>query len=240
MEKIFTGNKYLIEVLYHIGSYENSIHFIVDKNSKKCAIVDPAWDADLFINRIKQKGYLLTDILITHWHYDHINAVDEMADKTGAKISAGIKEIELLNLKNKVHSLQDGDFISLGDNKIKVIETPGHTTGGVCYLLDKHLIAGDTLFVYGAGICCFGDSDSVALFHSLNKLKEQIDDDVRLLCGHNYGTELTTTMAKQKKYNPFLLIKNVDDFTKYRMKIHDTTRKYPMSPMTVDEINNLL
>lgn len=240
MEKIFTTNKYLIEVLYHIGSYENSIHFIVDKNSKKCAIVDPAWEADLFIKRIQEKGYKLTDILITHWHYDHTNAVDEIADKTKAKISAGVNEIKNLALKNKIQPLADGDTISLGESKIKVISTPGHTSGGVSYLLDKHLIAGDTLFVYGAGICAFSDANPAVLFDSLNKLKKQIKDEVYLLCGHNYGVELTTTMAKQKKYNPFLLIDNKDDFIKYRTKIHDTTRKYPMAPMNIDELQKLL
>jgi glyoxylase-like metal-dependent hydrolase (beta-lactamase superfamily II) len=240
MEKTFNADQYSIEVLYHIGAYENSIHFIVDKKTKQCAIVDPAWEADLFIQRIEEKGYTLTDIWITHWHGDHTNAVDEMANKTGAKITAGINELPFLDIENTVHTVQDGDVLKLGETEIKVIETPGHTAGGVCYLLDDHLIAGDTLFVYGVGICCLSGSDPVKLFHSLNKLKTQVADDITLLCGHDYGSEISTTLAQQKKANPFLLIEDLETFVRYRMEVHDVTRAYPMSPMTLAEVNALL
>jgi glyoxylase-like metal-dependent hydrolase (beta-lactamase superfamily II) len=85
MEKIYNSNNYTIEVLYHIGAYENSIHFIFDEETKTCAIVDPAWEPDLFLKKIEDKGYTLTDIWITHWHGDHTNAVDDLANKTGSK-----------------------------------------------------------------------------------------------------------------------------------------------------------
>ena len=131
-------------------------------------------------------------------------------------------------------------MIKLGDIEIKIIETPGHTAGGVCYLLDDHLIAGDTLFVYGVGICSLAGANPVTLFHSLKKLMAQVSDDIHLLCGHNYGSEITTTIAEQKKANPFLLIEDEDTFVRYRMHVHDSTRTYPMSPMTLDEVNALL
>ena len=100
MEKIYNSNNYTIEVLYHIGAYENSIHFIFDEETKTCAIVDPAWEPDLFLKKIEDKGYTLTDIWITHWHGDHTNAVDDLANKTGAKITAGINEVPYLNIEN--------------------------------------------------------------------------------------------------------------------------------------------
>ena len=139
-----------------------------------------------------------------------------------------------------MHTVTDGDIIKLGEVEIKIIETPGHTAGGVCYLLDEHLIAGDTLFVYGVGICSLAGSNPVTLFHSLKKLIDQVPDDIHLLCGHNYGSEITTTIAEQKKANPFLLIKDEDTFVRYRMHVHDSTRSYPMSPMTLKEVNALL
>ena len=141
MEKIYNSNNYTIEVLYHIGAYENSIHFIFDEETKTCAIVDPAWEPDLFLKKIEDKGYTLTDILITHWHGDHTNAVDDLANKTGAKITAGINEVPYLNIENSIHTVADGDMIKLGNIEVKIIETPGHTAGGVCYLLDEHLLS---------------------------------------------------------------------------------------------------
>ena len=113
MEKIYNSNNYTIEVLYHIGAYENSIHFIFDKETKTCAIVDPAWEPDLFLKKIEDKGYTLTDIWITHWHGDHTNAVDDLANKTGAKITAGINEVPYLNIENPIHTVSDGDMIKL-------------------------------------------------------------------------------------------------------------------------------
>jgi len=240
MEKIFNSNRYSIEVLYHIGAYENSIHFIFDKASKQCAIVDPAWDGDLFIKKIHDKGYKLSDIWVTHWHGDHTNAIDEVANKTGAKITVGINEVPYLDIDNEFHTVEDGDTVSLGETEVKIIETAGHTAGGICYLLDDHLIAGDTLFVYGIGICGLPGSNPTQMFHSLNKIKTQVPDEVHLLCGHDYGSEITTTIAEQKRANPFLLIEDEDAFVRYRMYVHDSTRNYPMSPMTLEEVNALL
>ena len=114
MEKTYNSNQYSIDVLYHIGAYENSIHFIFDEATKTCAIVDPAWEPDLFLEKIKIKGYTLTDIWITHWHGAHTNAVDDLANKTGAKITAGVNEVPYLNIENKVHTVKDGEIIKLG------------------------------------------------------------------------------------------------------------------------------
>ena len=74
MEQTFDSKNYSIDVLYHIGALENSIHFIFDKATKTCAIVDPAWEPNLFIEKIQESGYTLTDIWVTHWHGDHTNA----------------------------------------------------------------------------------------------------------------------------------------------------------------------
>ena len=90
------------------------------------------------------------------------------------------------------------------------------------------------------GICSLQGSNPVTLFHSLKKLLAQVPDDIHLLCGHNYGSEISTTIAEQKRANPFLLIQDEDTFVRYRMHVHDSTRTYPMSPMTLEEVNALL
>ena len=128
----------------------------------------------------------------------------------------------------------------LGETELKIIATPGPTAGGVCYLLDDHLTPGDSQFVYGVGICCLSGSDPVKLFHSLNKLKTQVADNITLLCGHDYGSEISTTLVQQKRANPFLLIEDLETFVRYRMEVHDVTRTYPMSPMTLAEVSALL
>lgn len=239
LEKTFTEKTFTLDILYHVGTYENSIHFIFDHASKTCAIIDPAWEADLFIQKVKDKGYTLTDIWLTHWHNDHVNAVDEIANKTGASITAGVNEISYLDIKNPVKTVDDKDTVTLGETCATIINTPGHTAGGVCYLLDGHLIAGDSLFVYGAGHCGMPGADANILFHSMQKFK-QIADEILLHCGHDYGSQITTTMADQKSGNPFLMIDNEDDFVRYRNYIHDGSRTYPMQPMSQQALDALL
>jgi glyoxylase-like metal-dependent hydrolase (beta-lactamase superfamily II) len=238
-EAIHNNSTFTIEILYHIGTYENSIHFIFDHASKKCALVDPAWEADMFIQRVQDRGYDLTDIWLTHWHEDHTNAANEVAEKTGANITAGINEIPYLSINNQIQTVEDNEIIYLGETQAKIINTPGHTAGGICYALDGHLIAGDTLFVYGAGHCVMPGGSANEFFNSMQKLK-RLPDDMLLHCGHDYGSKITTSMAEQKNGNPFLLIDEEDDFVRYRNTIHDGSRTYPMEAMSKGEVYALL
>jgi len=235
----FTEKTYTLEIMYHMGTYENSIHFIFDHQSKTCAIVDPAWQADLFIQHANEKGYKITNVWLTHWHGDHINAADEIADKTGAKITAGINELPYLQLEHEVSSVNDGDEIYLGKTKATIINTPGHTAGGVCYLLDGHIIVGDTLFVYGAGHCSLPGGSVNELFHSMQKLK-QVDDSVELHCGHDYGCKINTTMGEQKQGNAFLVIDNEDDFVNYVNGMQQGIIPYPTDAVSRADIQAML
>jgi len=239
LEKIYTEQTYTLEILYHVGMYENSIHFIFDHASKTCAIIDPAWEADLFIKRVADKGYTLTDIWLTHWHNDHINAVDEIADKTGAKITAGINEIPYLQISNPIKTVKDNDVVCLGGTQATIINTPGHTAGGICYLLDGHLIAGDTLFVYGAGHCSMPGGNVQEFYHSMQKLK-LVDDGVMLHCGHDYGCKINTTMGEQKTGNAYLLLDNEESFVKYVDGMSQGLVTYPTEALTLKEIQRML
>ena len=235
----FSEKKFELEVWYHIGTYENSIHFIFDHATKTCALVDPAWEADRFIQHIKDKGYTLTQIWVTHWHGDHIGAVDEVHEKTGAQIFVGINEVPYLELDSPYTTIEDHETLTLGETAATVINTPGHTAGGVCYLLDNHLIAGDSLFVYGAGHCELPGGDMRTFFHSLHKLK-QLDDQILLHCGHDYGVSTTSTMGEQKAGNAFLLLDNEEDFVRYMQGMKYGQIAYPTGALTKAEVDALL
>ena len=235
----FKEKNFELEVWYHIGTYENSIHFIFDHASKTCALVDPAWEADQFIAHIQDKGYTLTQIWVTHWHGDHIGAVDEVHEKTGAQIFVGEFEVPYLELESDYTTVGDGDTLTLGETTAQVINTPGHTAGGVCYLVGSHLIAGDSLFVYGAGHCELPGGDMRTFFHSLQKLK-QLDDQIVLHCGHDYGVSTTSTMGEQKAGNAFLLLDNEDDFVRYMQGMKYGQIAYPTGALTKTEVQALL
>jgi glyoxylase-like metal-dependent hydrolase (beta-lactamase superfamily II) len=235
----FKEKTYTLEILYHIGTLEDSIHFIFDHNTKTCAIVDPAWDAPLFIDRIRNKGYTLTDIWLTHWHFDHTNAVDEIVQATGAKITVGVNEVSYLQINSLPETVENNDTIFIGNTVAKIINTPGHSAGGICYLLDGHIIVGDTLFVYGAGHCSLPGGNINELFHSMQKLK-YINDDVMLHCGHDYGSKINTTMGEQKQGNAFLLLDNEADFVNYVNGMQQGKIPYPNNAMTKKEIEVIL
>jgi glyoxylase-like metal-dependent hydrolase (beta-lactamase superfamily II) len=235
----FKEKTYSLDIMYHLGTYENSIHFIFDHESKTCAIIDPAWHADLFINYAEEKGYKITDIWLTHWHGDHTNAADEIAQKTGAKITAGINELPYLDINHGLATVNDDDVISLGGTTARIINTPGHTAGGVCYLLDGHIVAGDTLFVYGAGHCSLPGASIKELYDSMQKLKK-VDDNVMLHCGHDYGCKINTTMAEQKSGNAYLLLDSEADFVRFVDGMSQGTVAYPTEALTLKEVKAML
>lgn len=235
----FKEKTYSLDIMYHLGTYENSIHFIFDHESKTCAIIDPAWHADLFINYAEEKGYKITDIWLTHWHGDHTNAADEIAQKTGAKITAGINELPYLDIKHDLSTVNDDDVISLGGTTARIINTPGHTAGGICYLLDGHIVAGDTLFVYGAGHCSLPGASISELYDSMQKLKK-VDDNVMLHCGHDYGCKINTTMAEQKSGNAYLLLDSEADFVRFVDGMSQGTVAYPTEALTLKEVKAML
>lgn len=237
--KTFTEKTYTLEILYHIGALEDSIHFIFDHESKTCAIVDPAWDPQLFIDRIQDKGYTLTDIWLTHWHFDHTNAVDELVEMTGAKVTAGVNEIPYFQIETLPDTVEDGETIFIGKTAAKIINTPGHSAGGICLLLDGHIIVGDTLFVYGAGHCSLPGGNVRELYHSMQKLKT-IDDNIMLHCGHDYGCKINTTMAEQKSGNAYLLLDNEADFVRFVNGMSQGLVAYPTGALTLKEVQAML
>lgn len=188
-----------------VGQMQNFSYLIGDEDSKEAAIVDPGWEVDKIINTASRYDLGIKFILITHSHYDHVDGVKEMVNATDASvyvhekdkgevISRGIKEIE---------PLKDGAEINIGKIKVKVLHTPGHSPGSVCYLLDNKMITGDMLFVEGIGRIDLPGGDIGAMFNSLQRLKE-LDDKIEIYPGHDYGSRKSSTIAYEKKNNPYM------------------------------------
>jgi glyoxylase-like metal-dependent hydrolase (beta-lactamase superfamily II) len=153
-------------------------------------------------------------ILLTHCHFDHIGDADRLRSATNTKIAIGEFDNNSLSDPNKNLcnlfgadlkpfsadiTLIDGEIVSVGDIEIKVIHTPGHTLGGVCYLIDDILFSGDTLFSGSIGRTDFPDGDFAILKNSVNKLY-QLPESTKVYSGHGEAT----TIDYEKKYNPFI------------------------------------
>ena len=179
--------------------------YIVSKTKNNALVVDPGAEADLIFNKLVQNNLTLKTILLTHGHYDHIGAINELTVKTGCKtIYVGKEDIELLTdneksmaatvnqdavfLADKILKIAEGTF-KLENLDVEVIKTPGHTKSSVCYLINGILFSGDTLFRNGVGRTDFWGGNRVELEKSLKKLSK-LPKDTIVCPGHGLKTRI--------------------------------------------------
>lgn len=222
-----------------IPGHDNFIHLITDRKSGEAAVVDPAWDHELIAATIQAQGLTLSTILLTHTHYDHINAVAALYQDDVSLFLSEAESPFWPDCPEQAILLKEGDEISFAGEMIRVILTPGHTPGGCCYHIGDDLIAGDTLFIYSCGRADLPGGDAHRLFHSLQKLK-RLPSETRLWVGHDYGISKRSTIGEQLAHNPFLMIDNEADFVRYRLDIAGKTRKAPYEPIHREELSAAL
>ncbi len=221
------NNIYCLE----LGSMGNFIYLIHDRCSNRTAVVDPAWDVSSIIALSEQHSLEITDILLTHSHYDHINGVEVLLNHSDAQLHLLKAEAEFWDSYLDLPTLHEGgDFIKLGKTNIEILHTPGHTPGSACYRLGNKLLTGDTLFVFGCGRCDLKGGDPERMYYTLRRLCEHLPGDTVIMPGHNYGIIPNSTMAEQISGNPFLHFDNCPDFVEYRMRLNN--REEPYGPET--------
>jgi len=124
-----------------VGDMQNFCYIIADEKSKEAAIVDAGWEPEKLLKTAKSKNLKIKYILLTHTHYDHINSLAKLFELTRAKILVHENDADSVeNLGLPYGKLKDKNEINLGKLKIKVLHTPGHTPGSVCYLVENKLI----------------------------------------------------------------------------------------------------
>jgi len=188
-----------------VGQMQNFSYLIGDEISKEGAVVDPAWENGKILEIAKKHDLNIKFILITHSHYDHIDGVKEMVNATDAIVYVhedDSLEIEKLSIE-KIKKLKNNEIITIGKIKIKVLHTPGHSPGSVCYLFDNKIITGDMLFVEAIGRVDLPGGDIEKMFNSLQRLKE-LNDDIEVYPGHDYGSIKHSTISHEKKNNPYM------------------------------------
>lgn len=186
-------------------------------NGCEAFVIDPSISEKRILSCLEEHGLSLAGILLTHGHFDHIFCAEELRDKTGAPLYVHELDSEMLtDSKKNAYSLftggsfvikpadkllSDGDEIPLGDEKIKVIHTPGHTKGSVCYDTGDILITGDTLFSEGFGRYDLYGGSITQLKDSLSSLFKMAERENRwIYCGHGEPSTLKTATDKLKFY----------------------------------------
>ena len=190
---------------YILGMYKTNCYLITD--GKDAVIVDPADKAPYLLSKLEEKGLKLCRILLTHAHFDHIMASNDLKAHTGAPIFAGLPDKEglqdveksyLLQLGRKTDGIYADGFFSHGDTfcelgkDISVLLTPGHTKGSVCYVIGRDIFCGDLVFKDGFGRCDLYGGNEGQMVQSLKMLRDFFAEngtDYILRPGH--GDKLT-------------------------------------------------
>lgn len=184
-----------------VGDMDNFCYILGSEG--EAAVVDPGFEHEKILDICEREGLNITRVFLTHGHFDHVQELPELVSETHARVFVH-KQEPLDTSDMDVTYVEEGDVISFGDISISVIETPGHTAGGVCYLVNNtKLISGDTLFVGAIGRCDLAGANLEHMKRSLARLKE-LDETIEVYPGHDYGETPSSTIKQEKENNPYL------------------------------------
>lgn len=179
-----------------IGSMQNFGYLIGDPVTRTAAVIDPSFDARVLQKAAAENGYTIDLIFNTHHHPDHIFDNERLADETSAKVAA-----HRLSLVRKDVVLEDGQIVPVGELKVKVVHTPGHSPDSCCYIVAGHVFTGDCLFVGDCGRVDLPGSSVEEMYDSLFNKVRKMDDDLVVCPGHHYGRTPRSTIGQEKRTN---------------------------------------
>jgi hydroxyacylglutathione hydrolase len=217
----------------HAAQMVNFTYFLGDSASKRAWLVDPAWDVADLLARVRDKGYEVAGALLTHWHPDHaggdlwglfVEGARELRASTGAAIHTHREEVPWLV---RSAGLEAGDVtafdadtqLALGDVLVRCVHAPGHTPGSTCYLVrdasaasdsPASLLTGDVLFVGSCGRVDLPGSDPREMYRTLIERLAALPAETVVYPGHDYGDRPTSTLAEERRTNPFLRVPSLE------------------------------
>lgn len=183
------------------GESSTYTYLIADPKTKEAAIIDPVLDTvDRDLKWIKEAGLQLKYALDTHVHADHITGAGKIREKlkvkTGLSHHAGVDCADLC--------LKEGDELLLGDKKIKVLETPGHTDSCLSYVFADMVFTGDALLIRGSGRTDFQQGSADKLYESIHQKIFTLPPETKVYPGHDYKGLTSSTVELEIKFNPRL------------------------------------
>lgn len=197
------------------GLIENNMYLVMDEKSHDAVLIDAPQDIPELKKVVDELDANIKYILITHGHFDHIMGLNSLKKTLNAPavickddlaISDNVNEFtRLFGVPDIVPPtyekfVKDGDVLDVGDMQIKVIQTPGHTEGGVCYLIGENLFSGDTLFKQSVGRTDLFGGNLEKIRHSVKEVLFKLDENIKVFPGHGP----ITTIAYEKKYNEII------------------------------------
>lgn len=201
-----------------VGPMAVFAYIVGDPQTKEAALIDPAANEEMLVDRVAERGFTLKTIINTHGHADHISGNKLVKELTGARIIIGTGDAEYLTPKYADRcrafgfspsppadeTVNHGDVIRVGNLGLEVRHTPGHTRGGMCLVVEGHVFTGDTLFVGAIGRTDLDGGSFDQLMDSINTQILTLPDETVVWPGHAYGPRPKSTVGQERETNPYI------------------------------------
>jgi len=214
-----------------VGEMANLSYLVGSKSSREAMLVDPAWSVDALLDQAESDGVQVVGALVTHYHQDHvggsifgmeIEGLPRLLSRRPVTIHVNAQEadglIQVTGVSESDLERHDGgDVIQLGEVRIRLLHTPGHTPGSQCFLVEEagrpgSLVSGDTLFLGSCGRVDLPGANPEDMYRSLNDKLKALPDETLVFPGHLYSSEAVGTIGDEKRANPFLRVTSLEQF----------------------------
>jgi len=184
-------------------------YLIASAKGREAVIIDPVLEnVDNYISLLKELDLKLVKVIDTHIHADHVTGASKLKQSTNCTTIMGEHTpADMVEIKVK-----DNELINVDDLKIRSIYTPGHTSESYSFLLDNYLFSGDALLINGTGRTDFQNGNTKDSYYSIFDKLLKLPETTLLYPGHDYNGKKVSTIGKEKKFNPRLQVKNVDEY----------------------------
>ena len=184
-------------------------YIIASAEGREALIIDPVLEnVEDYIKILNQLNLKLVKVIDTHIHADHITGAGKLRDKTKCVTIMGEHTpTDAVEVKVK-----DDEIIKLDKLNFRALYTPGHTSDSFCFLMDNYLFSGDTLLINGTGRTDFQNGNSKDAYNSIFNRLLKLPEETLLYPAHDYKGQTVSTIGKEKRSNPRLQVKNVDEY----------------------------
>ena len=184
-------------------------YLLASRGGSEALIIDPVLDkVDRYIQLIAELDLKLVKAIDTHVHADHITGLGALRDRTKCITVAGKESgTDVVSMR-----VSDGDRIDIEGISLKAIHTPGHTDDSYCFLMDKCVFTGDTLFIRGTGRTDFQHGDPMAAYDSIFNKLLILPDETLVYPGHDYKGDTVSTIGEERRCNPRLQVDSAEEF----------------------------
>ncbi len=191
------------------GVYAANCFILMDEDTKETAVIDPGGDSEDLIKAVNEMDAKVKYILLTHGHTDHTGAAVQLQEEYNVPIYISEKDYRMMENGEYIYGdvigkvdkfLNEGDTFKIGSIEIKCIHTPGHTPGGICFMVEDVVFTGDTLFAGSIGRTDLAGGDFDAIISNIKNKLMILPDNITVLPGH--GPQ--SSIGRERVHNPFL------------------------------------